>query len=97
MVTARTRIYVGYDPAVQGSAAIRLSELLTLFEIDCTVYKGVGRFNGKNERAIVIEIIGDSGEDDFNISLLAKSLKESRDFPQDEVWIVRELVDLVIV
>ncbi len=68
-----------------------------MFEIDCTVYKGVGRFNGENERAIVIEIIGNSGEDQLNINLLANALRYSPDFPQDEVWIVRELVDLVIV
>ncbi len=95
--TKRTRIYVGYAPAVQGEAAIRISEILSLYHIDCTVYKGVGRFQGENERAYVIEIIGDEPIDEFNIEVLAKALKKNPDFPQDEVWIVTELVDLVVV
>jgi len=96
--TARTSIYVGYPRAQEQSAAVRLYELLALAELkDCTIHKAVGFWRGKAERCFIIEIIGDSSEDDFNITFLADSLKNSRDFPQEAVYIVQHFVDLVVV
>ena len=96
--TARTRIYSGYYVDEAEEAFKWIDELLTIATIEgATLYRGIGYWKAANEVAIIIEIIGDTTADDFNIDFIANSLKNSTQYPQKEVWIVRELVDLVVV
>lgn len=95
--TAKTTVYVGY-PNADLSALIMVENILHECGVfNYTLHIGFGHWKGGSERAFIIEVLGDSGEDDFAINEAAHVLKNNTDRPQEAVYIVRELVDLVVI
>ena len=95
--TARTTVYVGY-PYADLDARLMVENILTECGVlNYTLFIGEGKWKGGCERAIIIEVLGDSGEDDFAINEAAHVLRYNMDRPQEAVYIVRELVDLVVI
>ena len=94
--TARTAIYVGYEPQ-DFDARIMVENILAECGVkNYTIYEAVGHWNGHEETTFVIEVIGDTGENDFAVNEAAHILKHNMDRPQESVYVVRELVDLVV-
>ncbi len=96
--TARTNIYVSYtDDDEERTARAMIQVYMKQVEIaGYTVYSAEGWWNGTKEQAIVIEIIGDSGDLDFSISEVAHRLRHNELLTQEAVYVVTELVDLVV-
>ena len=95
--TTCTRIYVGYARR-DFDARIMVANILAECSVhNYTMYAAEGRWKGGEELALIIEVLGDSGEDDFAINEAAHVLRYNMDRPQEAVYIVRSLVDLVVI
>jgi len=97
--TARTTIYVGFHNEAEVETAktfIKAACAQTGLD-NYTIYDAEGVWKGGTELAVIIEVIGDSDSDDFLINELAHRLRYHEAFGQEAVYIVRELVDLVVV
>jgi hypothetical protein len=96
--TARTTIYVGYaDDAEETAAKTLIRTYMGQAEIEgYTIYSAEGWWKGERERAVIIEVIGDSADIDFGIGEVASRLRRNELLEQESVYIVTELVDLVV-
>lgn len=96
--TARTSIYVGYDDETEEIAAKQLIiSLMARAEIKgYTMYSAQGFWKGEEEKAIIVEVIGDSAELDFGLAEVAHGLRHNEWLTQESVYMVTELVDLVV-
>ena len=95
--TARTTVYTGY-PYADLDARLMVENILTECGVHSyTLYMASGYFKGGAELALIIEVLGDEGADDFAINEAAHVLRYNMDRPQEAVYIVRELVDLVVI
>ena len=96
--TARTSIYVGYeDEAEEITAKQVIIALMARAEIPgYTMYSAQGFWNGVEEKAIIVEVIGDTPDLDFGLAEVAHSLRFNELLEQESVFVVTELVDLVV-
>lgn len=96
--TARTSIYVGYDDEdEERTAKAVIISLMSRAEIKgYTMYSAQGFWEGQEEKAIIIEVIGDNADLDFGLAEVAHSLRHNELLMQDSVYVVTELVDLVV-
>ena len=96
--TARTSIYVGYHGDEVAKAKELLVNQCARFDIkNYTIYDAEGYWNGKHEFALIIDIIGDDSDLTFALDQLARVLRYNMQFGQEAVYIVRSLIDLVVV
>jgi hypothetical protein len=96
--TARTSIYVGYTSVEEHVARALIRSYMLQAEIKgYTVYAAEGWWDGVKEQALVIEVIGDTENLDYGLTEVAHRLRYNEILPQESVYIVRELVDLVVV
>ncbi len=92
--TLRTTVYTGYDWDDFG-AQLMVENILTECGIESyTLYKASGHWKGKSENAIIIEVMGD---DDTQIHEAAHVLRYNMDRPQEAVYVVREIIDLLVI
>lgn len=95
--TRRTSIYVGYHGDEVRAAKELIVSHCARFEItNYTVYDAEGYWNGDHEFAIVIDIIGDDPDLVHAIHKLAFTLRYNKEYGQEAVYIVRSLVELVV-
>jgi len=95
--TARTSIYVGYDPVEVETARQFIIMAMRQAEIQgYTIYAASGFWNGIEESALVVEVIGDNSELDFALGEVAHRLRFNELLEQESVYVVREMVDLVV-
>jgi len=96
--TARTSIYIGMQDVEEYVARALVRVYMTQAEIKgYTLYSAEGWWNGSKENALIIEVIGDTGDLDYGLTEVAHRLRYNEMLPQESVYIVRELVDLVVV
>ena len=90
----RTTVYTGYDWEDMG-AQLMVENTLIKYGIESyTLYKASGHWKGNSENAIVIEVMGD---DDTAIHEAAHALRYNTDRPQEAVYVVREIIDLLVI
>jgi len=79
-------------------ARLMIENILTECNVHSyTLYEAEGHWKGGEEIAFIIEVLGDEGADDFAINEAAHVLRYNAERPQEAVYIVRELVDLVVI
>jgi hypothetical protein len=61
-----------------------------------TMYSAQGFWNGVEEKAVIVEVIGDDDNLDFGLAEVASSLRYNELLAQESVYVVREMVDLVV-
>lgn len=95
--TTRTTVYTGYPWNDNGARLMVENILAECGVLNYTIYSAAGHWKGGSEIALIIEVLGDSGEAEFAITQAANVLKNNIDRPQEAIYIVTELVDLVVI
>jgi len=96
--TARTSIYIGCQDVEEHIARACIRVYMAQAGIEgYTLYSAEGWWSGSKENALVIEVIGDTADIDDGLTEVAHRLRGNEMLPQESVYMVRELVDLVVV
>ncbi len=99
--TQQTRIYFGVERSIEKTAAKFVYNACIDAGLEgFTIYKGVGVWKGNPERAIIIEVIElpeDTVKLDLALAELANTLRHNWSFPQEAIYTVTTLVDLVVI
>jgi len=96
--TVRTSIYIGYESADEvATVKAFIYKAMQDSEVEgFTIYTGEGVWRGEPETAIVIEVIGDDPDLDHKITEVAFRLKDLDGLEQESIYILREMVDMVV-
>jgi hypothetical protein len=88
-----TRVYTRYSILTEDLNRIEIAKLCREHKIDCTLYSGVGLFNGNIEQSLtIVHLAPLEANAREEIRALARDIKAVNN--QREVWITEETVTL---
>ena len=88
-----TRVYTRYSILTEDLNRIEVAKLCREHKIDCTLYSGVGLFNGNIEQSLtIVHLAPLEVNAKEEIKALARAIKAIN--AQREIWITEETVTL---
>ena len=88
-----TRVYTRYSILTEDLNRIEVAKLCREHKIDCTLYSGVGLFNGNIEASLtIVHLAPLEANAKEEIKALARDIKVENN--QREIWITEETVTL---
>ena len=88
-----TRVYTRYSILTEDLNRIEVAKLCREHKIDCTLYSGVGLFNGNIEASLtIVHLAPLEANAKEEIKALARDIKAVNN--QREIWITEETVTL---
>lgn len=88
-----TRVYTRYSILTEDLNRIEIAKLCREHKIDCTLYSGVGLFNGNIEASLtIVHLAPLEANAREEIRALARDIKAFNN--QREIWITEETVTL---
>ena len=88
-----TRVYTRYSILTEGINRAGIAKLCREHKIDCTLYDGVGLFNGNIEASLtIVHLAPLEANAKEEIKALARDIKVENN--QREIWITEETVTL---
>ena len=88
-----TRVYTRYSILTEDLNRIEIAKLCREHKIDCTLYSGVGLFNGNIEASLtIVHLAPLEANAKEEIKALARDIKAVN--TQREIWVTEETVTL---
>ena len=93
MMETETRVYTRYSILTEDSNRFDIARLCREHRVDCTLYAGVGLFNGEIEASLtIVHLAPLEANVREEIKALARDIKAENN--QQEIWITEETVTL---
>ena len=93
LMDTETRVYTRYSILTEDLNRIEIAKLCREHKIDCTLYSGVGLFNGNIEASLtIVHLAPLEANAREEIMALARDIKAVN--TQREIWVTEETVTL---